>query len=245
MKKSYSSIYDVNNLGLFDKKNINNKSYLYYTNLRNTNKNIIIQKKNEIQLPNQKSKILPNNYNNSYHKIHLDNMLNQLKDTINELNNKNYSINIPRKNNYHVNLNNQIKRITPVKRYNLNDKNYNIINRTFHDLYQCSNNSFVEPMNKHRYEEKNEIEYFKLKKRYSITPKRFTCQVEKNLNDNPYSYRNIRKKYSDEKREESYINESKSSSNLHINSLNYEKNNKNFKGEEIKPYIQLSQKKKY
>ena len=24
MKKSYSSIYDVNNLGLFDKKNINN-----------------------------------------------------------------------------------------------------------------------------------------------------------------------------------------------------------------------------
>ena len=168
-------------------------------------------------------------------------MLDQLKDTINELNKKIYSINkIPRKNNYYGNLNNQIKRITPVKRYNkLNDNNYNIINRTFHDLYQSSNNSFVEPINKHRYEEKNEIEYFKLKKRYSVTPKRFTFQVDKNINDNPYSYRNIRKKYSDEKREETYINDSKSSSNLHISSLNYEKNNKNFKKEKIKNNIQL------
>ena len=119
MKKSYSSIYNVNNLGFFDKKNIKNKSYLYYNNLRNTNKNIITQKKNDFQLLNQKSNIISNNYNNSYHKIHLDNMLDQLKDTINELNKKIYSINkIPRKNNYYGNLNNQIKRITPVKRYN-------------------------------------------------------------------------------------------------------------------------------
>ena len=185
LRKSLSSIYNINNIGFSDLNKFNQSNSLYYTNLRKAI-NIPSQNKNN----NFKANVLNYNYGNSIHKVHLDNMLNQLKDKINEMNNNNY--NIPYKN-YNYGNNAQIKKITPIHNYH-NSKNYNIINRTYHDLYQNSNNSFVEPVNKHPFEERNEIEYFKLKKRYSATPKRFIYQVKNNLDDNPFSYRNLKKK---------------------------------------------------
>ena len=240
LRKSLSTIYDVNK---YEENNKKPKSYIYYTNFRKSF-DIPIQKKYDYQINHIKT----NSYtiNNTNHKVHLNRIFNQLKDTINEMNNKSfgYNNNITNNNNMYINNNYQSKRIIPIRNYsNINEKTCTIINRTFHDLYHNSNNSFVEPINRHPYEERNEIEYFKLKKRYSSTPKRYIYQIENNIDENPFSYRNIRKKYDDEKKEESSFNESKSSSNLYINkNLNQEKNNNN-QIEETKSFIPLKSKK--
>ena len=240
LRKSLSTIYDVNK---YEENNKKPKSYIYYSNFRKSF-DIPIQKKYDYQINHIKT----NSYtiNNTNHKVHLNRIFNQLKDTIDEMNNKSfgYNNNITNNNNMYINNNYQSKRITPIRNYsNINEKTFSIINRTFHDLYHNSNNSFVEPINRHPYEERNEIEYFKLKKRYSSTPKRYIYQIENNIDENPFSYRNIRKKYDDEKKEESSFNESKSSSNLYINkNLNQEKNNNN-QIEETKSFIPLKSKK--
>ena len=240
LRKSLSTVYNINKFGLCETNKPKPKNYLYYTNFRKSLN--IPQKKNDYQINHIKTNSINNH--NPFHKVHLDRMINQLKNTINEMNNKSFGYNnLSNKNYIYGRYNNyQIRKITPLRNYqNLNEKTYSIINRTFHDLYQNSSNSFVEPVNKHPYEERNEIEYFKLKKRYSATPKRFTYQIENSLDDNPFSYRNLRKKYDDDKKDEYQMNESKSTTNIHINGLNNEK--LNYRDDENNNYIPLRAKK--
>ena len=103
LRKSLSSIYNINNIGFSDLNKFNQSNSLYYTNLRKAI-NIPSQNKNN----NFKANVLNYNYGNSIHKVHLDNMLNQLKDKISEMNNNNY--NIPYKN-YNYGNNAQIKKL--------------------------------------------------------------------------------------------------------------------------------------